>query len=170
MNLFRYCGDDPVNHSDATGLYWVFNYRDPKDEAAARAEIARLEKMKSPIGDVMKQLRDSKNRITVGDLLKNAKEWEKWNVQPRTNGDKTNRTTPSDIAGARNGRGTGSYVELDPRNWSSVNGNRDPVIGAGHEFRHAAANDAGDRLSGHAEEVRAQAFERLIREEVSQGR
>ena len=118
------------------------------------------------------QIRDSTNHVVYVPIQKDQAGWEKYNLPPREKGDTTNRTTPNSIEGARNGRpGTGSKVELDPRNRRDPAGNkRDPVEAAGHEGDHAAANDQGKRLSQPNEENRAREFQQLIRKKLEEGK
>jgi RHS repeat-associated protein len=170
-NLYRYCHNDPVNHTDPMGLTIEYDYPDASDEAAARGAIARLERMGGEIAAAVKQLRDSDNRTLFIPIQRNDAGFDKYSLQRHEKGqENTNRTTPVNDEKARNGEGTGSKVEFDPKNSNSASGKRDPVIGAGHEVRHAKANDDGNRLSKGPEEKRAQDFERLIRKEVEKGK
>lgn len=134
------------------------------------AHLTRLESMSGEIASAVKQLRDSPNKITFGDIQRTEAGWDKNNLNPRAEGDNTFRTTPRNEDNSRNGTGTGSYVEINPKDSNSASGKRDPVEGAGHEVRHAAANDKGDRLPGNAEEKRAQKFQLLIREKIKEGK
>jgi RHS repeat-associated protein len=168
MNLYRYCGDDPVDGSDPMGLTIEYDYPNPTDEAAARALVTRLQRMGGEIGARVRQLQDSQNTHRFIPIQPNQSGWEKYNLPPREKGDTTNRTTPDENKAARSGRpGTGSKIELDPKNWKDPKGNqRDPVEAAGHEVDHAAAIDQGRRLPQPAEENRAREFQKLIREKL----
>jgi RHS repeat-associated protein len=172
MNLFRYCGDDPVDNSDPLGLKDEYDYPDSKDAAAARALIDRLIAMGGKIGARLQQIRDSNNRILFIPIQKDEAGWNKYNLPPRAKGDTTNRTTPDDEARSRGGRpGTGSKVELDPHNWRDPEGHRrDPIEAAGHEGDHAGANDEGKRLPQIDEENRAREFQMQIRRKLQEGK
>src|SRR2546423_9468689 len=58
-NLYRYCHNDPVNHSDPLGLIIDYDYPDPADAAAARALNDRLISMGGKIAERIIQIRDS---------------------------------------------------------------------------------------------------------------
>jgi RHS repeat-associated protein len=171
-NLYRYCHNDPVNKSDPTGLKDEYVYPTKEKAEAARRAIDRLARMRSPIGDRIRTMRENK-RYTVRfiPVQKTKDGLNKNNLQPHAKGQEwINRTTERNAENARNGVGSGSVVEFDPDNWNSLSGPRDPVIGAGHEVDHAVANLEGKHLSGALEEQRAQAFEREVRDEVSKGK
>ncbi len=168
LNLYRYCHNDPVNHTDPMGLTIEYDYQNPSDEAAARRLVARLEGMGGEIAARVKQLRDSQNTHRFIPIQRNQSGWETYNLPSRKPGDTINRTVPDENKAARSGRpGTGSKIELDPNNGKDPKGNRrDPVEAAGHEVDHAAAIDQGRRLPQPGEEDRARAFQKLIREKL----
>ena len=166
-NLYRYCHNDPINHSDPMGLTIDYEYADPGDASATRAMIGRLEGMGGDIAATIKQLRDSTNRIVFIPIQRDVAGWDKYNLNPRTKGDDTNKTTPRNEDNSRNGKGTGSVIEFDPKNWKDSEGKpRNPIEAAGHEARHAAANDKGNRLNKKDEEKRAQKFQLEIRKKI----
>ena len=151
------------------GLTIDFEYPDPSDAAATRAMIGRLEAMGGEIGATIKQLRDSTNRTVYVPIQREVAGWDKYNLNPRAKGDDQNKTTPRNEENSRNGKGTGNVVEFDLNNSRDVAGNkRPPIEGAGHEARHAAANDKGNRLDKAAEEKRAQDFPKLIRDKLKE--
>jgi RHS repeat-associated protein len=171
-NLYRYCHNDPVNKSDPMGLYWDVQDFNGDDNWKIWQMIERLEKMPGPIGETFRQLSASDNRMVVIPIQNTAEGQKKWNVPPRDVGDNRNRTTPQDEADAENGNGTGSRIEFDPNNYKDPeNRKRDPIEGFGHEGRHGAANDKGERLTGtKQEEDRARDFQKLIRKELEKKR
>jgi len=170
-NLYRYCHNDPINKSDPFGLKDAYEYPDASEAAAARALIDRLAAMKGPIADAIKAMRDNPKTITFIPVQHDRAGLDHYSLQPHNKGQENiNRTTARNDENSRNGKGTGSYTELNPRNWDSLSGKRDPVIGAGHEVDHGLANLQGRHLPGALEEKRAQEFEKLIRKEVEKGK
>jgi hypothetical protein len=172
LNLYRYCHYDPVNESDPTGLYWDVQDFNHADNWKIWQMISRLETMPGPIGETFRQLSNSPNRIVVIPIQNTTEGQKAWSVPPRAEGDNRNRTTPQNEANAENETGSGSRMEFDPNNSKDPAGNRrDPIEAIGHEGRHAAANDKGERLPGSKqEEDRARDFQKLIRQELEKGK
>jgi RHS repeat-associated protein len=169
-NLYRYCHNDPVNRNDPTGLKEGYEYPDATEAQEARALIDRLARMPGSIGETIKAMRDNPKTVIFIPVQRTPQGLDHYNLPPHAKGQEyINRTTPRNEENSRNGKGTGSYIELNPREWNSLSGRRDPVIGAGHEVNHGLSALQGQRLPGQLEEKRAQEFEKLIRQKVKEG-
>jgi RHS repeat-associated protein len=137
MNLFRYCGDDPVDRSDPTGLYWDI-----------RGSQAFVDKVLSQLWGAAQQDKNVANAIaeirdsSTGHIVQQAQDPR--NPAPTTsNGLKGNATrefwgNPKAIF--HNAFSSGSrYTQTwyNPDNWSMKDHpDRPPVAGLIHEMGH----------------------------------
>jgi RHS repeat-associated protein len=163
MNLFRYCGDDPVDGSDALGLYWEVQEFNHEDNWKIWQMILRSEKIPGPVGDRFRHISTSPYRMVVIPIQTTVAGQERWQVGARAPGDRTNQTTANDPINNSNGRGVGSRVEFDPNNAKDPAGNpRAPIDAFGHEaaghgYRNITGTNTGDRAK---EEEEARKFQK----------
>jgi RHS repeat-associated protein len=156
MNLFRYCGDDPVDGSDPMGLWWEVEEFNKADNLKIWQMIQTAEKLPGPEGDRFRAIGKSLDyRVVIIPIQTNPADIKRWQIGARAPGDeKINQTTANDPVNNSNGRGVGSRVEFDPNNKKDPDGHlRDPIDAFGHEAGgHAYRNITGTNSNDKAKE------------------
>jgi RHS repeat-associated protein len=132
-NLFRYCGNDPLDFSDPMGYGIEYDPTTPPEfQQAARAWVERVRQADS---------------ATVTQL--EASKHEHFITQPTHPNEGTGSTSAINSADAKNGKGSGTIIKLDPSKAppsKDLKGNTVKTPGSvvtGHEFGHAADIDKG---------------------------
>jgi RHS repeat-associated protein len=136
MNLFRYCGDDPVDKNDPLGLYAPEIQKfDDADKKLIQDQInAYKEKSKAFRDEYAKWENDKVNRyILPASDPGNTKGKQVWNsAVPQDNGFFSRK-------------GPGGTVYYNPQNGKTENGrDRDPIYGLAHELGHLSDYAAGN--------------------------
>jgi RHS repeat-associated protein len=115
MNLFRYCGDDPVNRTDPMGLFWTIPPELQKDFAAMRTRLKGTE-----FGAIIDKIaHDKQNEVKVVAV---------------------GGRTLTGFRGERNGKTFLRTIQWNPRQGLRISGDRggqSPAMVFGHEASHA---------------------------------
>jgi hypothetical protein len=118
MNLFRYCGDDPVDRSDPTGLKWIVAPDLQKQFDEARRYLSKDRGMR----EMFKFIDDPKNEIDV--IVSKTTSLHRIDT-------KTEYVELSDGRRA-------AHIHWNPRAANSVtSGSQSPALVLGHEGFHA---------------------------------
>jgi hypothetical protein len=133
MNLYRYCGDDPVDGKDPLGLdLRIDSYLPPETQAKVQAIMDRV--AQTPEGAAALQtMRDSRFDNIVTAAL------------PGTD---SSDTFARDPANANNKVGTGTIMTIptsasENRRSDGTKETLPPSVKAGHEFGHGASYNKG---------------------------
>jgi RHS repeat-associated protein len=166
MNLYRYCGDDPVDRSDPLGTLWRVDPNLPED--------------------LQQHMQESIDSARKRDSNIDAK-FAAWEKNPNAMNTITHAENPNNTADKLpdGSKGNGSdysdpkhpdrnaTIFWNPDNWKTRNmGDRDPIIALGHELPHGDQINEGrytkDMLDKRAypNEVEAIRFENLVRHNV----
>ncbi len=153
FNLYRYCGNDPINRVDPLGLYFVYSYINPADAVKAHVQLAQIYNAGIPAmqANIM-AMHNSSQRIVIGNTLQPGTEeaafydnsWANMKAYaPKEGG---NWTLPIGEGwrfrdGDGRGSGSGSFIFFDPNNNVGYGGAiRFARRGLAHELGHAILN------------------------------
>jgi RHS repeat-associated protein len=137
MNLYRYCGDDPVDRSDPMGLYWdIRGSHDFVDKVLG--QLWGAAQQDKNVANAIAEIRDS----STGHIVQQAQDAR--NPAPTTSsglkGNATREFWGSPKAIFHNAFSSGSrYTQTwyNPDNWSMKDhAPRPPLVGLIHEMGH----------------------------------
>jgi RHS repeat-associated protein len=167
MNLFRYCGDDPVNKSDPMGTLWQVDPNLPTDQQQHMQE--RIDTARKRDSNIDAKLTEWEKNPNAMNTITNAKNPD--NTGPTLpDGSKGNSSDYSSSWDHFKGKGNAT-IFWDPDNWQTLHeGLRDPIIGLGHELPHGDQVNKGTfparfpvTPAGIAAERQAIQFENAVR-------
>jgi RHS repeat-associated protein len=141
-NLYRYCHNDPINHSDPMGLY-APDIRGFSDEDAKKvqAQMDQLKDKSQAFRDQFKKWEGDKEKREIRPAS-DPGNFKGRNQGPTRNGP-GNSTERQGILGRiaswlRGGEGRGGTIYFNPNNRATAapGSDRAPVFGLAHEFGH----------------------------------
>jgi RHS repeat-associated protein len=166
MNLYRYCGNDPVDQSDPLGLAWQVDPNMLKEQQAHMKESIDSARKRDPNIDAKFKAWETNNKvmntITHAENPNNSAD----KLPDGSKGNGTDYTDPKHP-------GRNATIFWNPDNWNTRKmGYRDPIIALGHELPHGDQVNEGrftkNQLDAKAypNEMEAIKFENLVRQNV----
>jgi RHS repeat-associated protein len=130
INLYQFCGNNPVNWLDEAGL---ITETKGSEQFCIKVAMAKLKLKSKPQGKkILEELEKSKNTFVIEESKDG------------------NTATPSDSKKASDGTGTGGTIKFNPNNTQGGKDKkgsklRPPYVGLAHELGHASAYNKGKR-------------------------